>query len=207
MARAIFTKKELARYLALGRELIFDVIYDSTLITTGANDTLFQVPIGQTGNGFAVPKTVFHTNMETAGKLPNNEEFRILGYGMWVQPVGNDTNKGWWDADATTTIDFLAALSHGFVKIRLENKDYRYIPIAMLSNVRVHPDHDIPDVINVCIESPLVRNTGFLALRAPVHISAGRQIGVDVDLAAPPGEDNPFHLYFGFWGVRIRSVQ
>lgn len=195
-----------------GVEFIGDVVYDSVLFTAANpnNNSLFTTPIGGNGNGIT-GKTPFHTNMEQVGKLANNEIFKVWGLGMWLGLVPNATNLGLTDADATANVTALGSLLEGYVKVKIMNKDYRTFPISFLTNFRVQPMSGVASRCVYTIQNPLTKQFGFFPLAASLDIGGGQNFGVDLTLntnmAALGGANQPFLLYFGFWGVRSRSIQ
>ena len=193
-------------------EYIGDIVYDSAQFksTHTTETTLFTVPIGASGNG-VTNKTPFHTNMEQVGKLPNNEIFKVWGIGMWLGLVYDAYNAGITDADATVNCTVLGKLLEGYVKVKIMNKDYRTFPISFLTSFRVQPVTGVASRCVYTIQNPLCRQFGYFPLAAPLDIGGGQNFGVDIKLntamAAVGSGENPWMLYFGFWGVRSRSIQ
>jgi hypothetical protein len=193
-------------------EYIGDVVYDSVQFssTHTTSTSLFTVPIGGSGNG-VTNKTPFHTNMEQVGKLPNNEIFKVWGLGMWLASTYDAYNFGLYDTDAAAYVTVLGKLLEGYVKVKIMNKDYRTFPISFLTSFRVKPVSAVASKCVYTIQNPLCRQYGYFPLSAPLDIGGGQNFGVDITLAtamaAVGSGENPFMLYFGFWGVRSRPIQ
>jgi hypothetical protein len=178
------------------------IFYDTTLITTNTQDSLFQVPLHGTGNGIT-GKTFRHTNMKTAGQFPTDiKEFYILGYTAWISPALMKSTS--IDAD----IDFINKLMNGYFEIKLSETIFPPIPINLIcqNNIQIYPPNT--NVAVYSIEPAIFKDKGFLPF-APdlaIKVEPGTKVRVDVKLESAPGSENPFYLSFGFLGILVRIV-
>lgn len=195
--------QEVAAFRSQGLECINDILYDTaTAINTSAlQSTLFQAPIGSSGNNIT-GKTEVHTNMTNPGVLPNNEQFRILGYTAWLWPSMYTAL-----ADVATSTTALALFTNGYFQITLGNKTYRRFPIGALANIRGNISDTTATTAIYMLPSPFTPGRGFLGLASPIHVYPKDQIKVDVYWNAANSANNVWYLSFGFFGYRFRAIQ
>jgi hypothetical protein len=197
-----FTTAELEGYKRERKELINFILYDTcTAINTSAlSTTLFQTPIGGSGNGIT-GKTALHTNMTNPGVLANDEQMRIFGYGGWLTPT---LKIG---ATVAATTDNLEKFLNGYIRIMLGPKTYRYAPLALMCNSRGNfTDTTATTSINIA-ETPFAEKTGFMRLAMPVHMFPRDQFKVEINWAAANLSTNVWYYTFAFIGVIIRNIQ
>jgi hypothetical protein len=136
MARATgltrITQGDLARHVTTlpQKDEIFYPLYDSaTYLAAGQLQmNFFQAPLGQgttTAPGATGAKTEADTNMTNAGMLPEGNTFYCTGIEFQFYP-GISPGRG-AEADAQLGMfwnDVYAAMKGGFVKFRIQNRDY-----------------------------------------------------------------------------------
>lgn len=184
-------------------ENIDDVLYDSCnpVSTATTSTTLFSVAVGSIGNGFTANKTYFHTNMEQQGALANNERFTIFGMTAWLAPhFLADTDL--------SSMAFINAMCNGFFDVYVANKFLRHIPIPMLLRTDFKVSSPVATKIIVNFKTPFYENKGFVPMDQAITIASSNSIRVDVKWnSAAAFTSNTISLYFGFMGIRTRSLQ
>jgi len=180
-------------------------LYDcSSPVSSAAEDTFFQVPVGGQLSGSAtVKKTLLHTNMKQGGQLAADERFEVHGYGMYITPLGKK------DTDGAFPYTLFNAMLNGYVVIKFRGyRDLNYPIISILSSSSPAVHNADATVFWLQQGSPLWKSRGYKPLTKPIILSRSVPVEVRVEWGTAPNSEttNPLLLYFTFWGIQEFAV-